>query len=122
MSWNKDMVKLLIIRYQENEHLYNASHPFYLNRNERSKTYLEITNEFKKIKKNVTVKEIKKKIHGLRSQYIKELNEIRSKQHSQVSEDVEPRLWCFNKLEFLRPHVRSDPLLDDVSERNAHFF
>ena len=120
MLWNKDLVKLLIIRYQENEHLYNARHPLYSDRNKRLNTYLEITKEFKRIKKDITMEEIKKKIHALRSQYIKELNELNSKQSSDISDDTEPRLWCFNKLEFLKPHLKKSaldsPPSDDVSE------
>ncbi|TMW40929.1 hypothetical protein DOY81_013991 [Sarcophaga bullata] len=35
---------------------------------------------------------------------------MNSKQSSDNPEDTEPRLWCFNKLEFLKPHLKKSAL------------
>lgn len=104
--WNKDLTELLITKYQEYENLYNVQHPSYVDRVKRSNALFEICTELKKVNKNITVEEIKKKIHTLRSQYVRELREYNNSKRSGVGADdvVEPKLWCFNQLGFLKQH------------------
>lgn len=104
--WTKDLVDQLIIKYQERDVLYNVKDPQYMDRTKRSNALFEICQELKKINKDISVEDIKKKIHTLRSQYIKELREIEGSKRSGAGADdvAEPKLWCFSQLEFLRPH------------------
>lgn len=116
--WDKDLIQKLISKYEEYEHLYNVRHPMYLDRVKRSNSLLEITNELKKINKNITVDEIKKKMHTLRSQYLRELREINNSKRSGVGleEVYEPKLWCFKQLEFLKSHTTIRNSTSNISD------
>lgn len=101
--WQKEVVELFIEKYEEHENLYNVSHPHYADRVKRSLSLFAICKELKKLNPKITEEDVKKKIHTLRSQYIREIRERENKRTS-LDEDVfEPKLWCFSQLEFLRP-------------------
>ncbi|XP_036344240.1 uncharacterized protein LOC118753463 [Rhagoletis pomonella] len=125
--WPKELVELLLIKYQEHENLYNVRHPHYLDRVKRSKSLFEIHNEIKEKNANVTVEDIKKKVHTLRSQYIKELREVAMSKRSGVGiEDVYiPKLWCFDQLQFLKAHcatrksTSNNSSVDDCDENSS---
>ncbi|XP_019893712.2 uncharacterized protein LOC101891538 [Musca domestica] len=100
--WTKDMVEYLINRYRQHENLYNTKNPYYMDRPKRFNSMLAICKELKRYNQNLTVDDVKKKIHTLRSQYVKELRDIYLSQR----DVVEPKLWCFEQMEFLKPYCR----------------
>uniref|UniRef100_A0A1I8NSG9 MADF domain-containing protein n=1 Tax=Stomoxys calcitrans TaxID=35570 RepID=A0A1I8NSG9_STOCA len=95
--WNKKLVELLITKYQEHSNLYNTKNSNYLDRSKRTRSLNAIANELKQYCEEITVEDIKRKIHTLRSQYIRELREHHKRSDSGI------KLWCFDQLEFLRP-------------------
>lgn len=58
--WNKDLVELLINKFQEHQNLYDLRHPSYTDRSKRSNSFFEICQEMKEVNKDVTVEDIKK--------------------------------------------------------------
>lgn len=123
--WNKDLVDLLINKYQQHENLYNIRHPMYIDRAKRSNSLFEICRDLKEVNKDITVEEVKKKIHNLRTQYLKELREMNHSKRSGVGADdvVEPKLWGLTQLEFLKPHCNVRKSLNNIlqlSEVNKH--
>lgn len=124
--WNKDLVELLINKFQEHQNLYDLRHPSYTDRSKRSNSFFEICQEMKEVNKDVTVEDIKK-IHNLRTQYVRELRELNSSKRSGVGADdvVETKLWCFGQLGFLKPHCtirKSVSNITVLSEVNKQFF
>lgn len=71
-SWNVRATKLLISEYEANEFLYNSVHADYKNRNKRLEAYQRIAESIKTISEDCTVNDVKKKLNGLRSQYLAE--------------------------------------------------
>ncbi|XP_075159633.1 uncharacterized protein LOC142232829 [Haematobia irritans] len=121
--WKKELVELLLLKYQEHENLYNVRDPAYLGRVKRSNSLFKISEELKEINKDVSVEAVKKKIHSLRTQYLKESREVGSSKRSGVGvEDVyEPKLWCFDQMEFLKTHCairKSESNICKMNESN----
>ena len=54
----------------------------------------------------LTVNDITQKLHGLRSQYFREIGKINQSRHSGVREDAvyKLKLWCFHHLEVPTKH------------------
>ena len=71
-SWTVETTKLLISEYECHEMLYNAKHKDYKNRNKRQDIYITIADLINVVKPGCTVADVKKKINGLRSQYLME--------------------------------------------------
>lgn len=70
--WRVETTKLLIYEYETNEILYNAKHDGYKNRNKRQDIYKNIADAINIVQPGCTVQDVKKKINGLRSQYLTE--------------------------------------------------
>ncbi|XP_058985917.1 uncharacterized protein LOC101889182 isoform X2 [Musca domestica] len=104
LMWTQELVELLITKYQQYEFLYNTSHPHYADRVKRSNALFEICKELKEVDNNISEECIKKKIHTLRSQYVKELQKVScSKKSGAGADDIyEPKLWCYSQLQFLK--------------------
>ncbi|XP_075148543.1 insulator binding factor 2 [Haematobia irritans] len=111
--WNKKLVELLIEKYREHNNLYNSQNPNYLDRSKRTKSLVEIANDLKQYCEEINVEEIKKKIHTLRSQFIRELRENHRRN------DFEIKLWCFDQLEFLRPFCALRSTMPYVSNKKS---
>lgn len=75
--WCVLSTKLLISEYERYEMLYNHQHPDYKNRNKRLDIYKMIVEEIKTVRKECTVEDIKKKLNGLRSQYLSEKMKVK---------------------------------------------
>ncbi|KAF5269768.1 hypothetical protein FQR65_LT17921 [Abscondita terminalis] len=67
--WSLAATKTLICEYESYEFLYNVPHEDYKNRNKRLDEYQEISNV---IGNGCTAVDIKKKLNGLRRQYLAE--------------------------------------------------
>lgn len=72
LVWPREAVKLLISEYECNEFLHNSKSVFYKDRNKRMNTYKIITDKLQKVLPGCAVTDVKKKINGLRSQYLVE--------------------------------------------------
>ncbi|XP_061386267.1 zinc finger protein 90 homolog [Musca vetustissima] len=116
--WNKQLVQLLISKYRKYDHLYNTKNPQYLYRNARIKSLNDICKALKKINRNITVNHIKKKIHTLRTQYLKELRELNKNKEAGCNEKATPKLWCFKQLAFLETHcvVKGNYTANEIDE------
>lgn len=71
---------------------------------------------------SLTMDEIKKKIHGVRAQFLAELNKIKKSEVSGASIDgiYVPKLWCFELLQFLQ-HGRNVVSKGDSNLKPALF-
>lgn len=118
--WSRILVEKLIHKYRQHEHLYNSNHPFYADRARRAASLQDICRSLNKINKNITVYELKKKIHTLRSQYLKELRDMGKSRQEGVTGVIEPKLWCYDKLDFLKYHCHTKySTIDDVEVRKS---
>lgn len=100
-----EMTKSLITLYENYPVLYDVKAKEYHNRNLRNKALHEIFLTLVEMYPNKLLNEsmIKNKIHGIRSQYMAEVNKVKKSEASGVSpEDIYiPKLWCFEMLHFL---------------------
>ncbi|CAH0562746.1 unnamed protein product [Brassicogethes aeneus] len=104
-DWSRDATSCLIQLYEQHPCLYLPTHKEYHNRNTRNKALRSITFEFnKKNSTDVTADELKKKIHGVRTQFLSERQKIKKSEVSGASLDeiYKPKLWCFDQLGFLQ--------------------
>lgn len=112
--------------YQNYPCLYLSTLPEYHNKNIKYTALNAITEAFNKSTlANLKPEDIKKKLHGIRTQYLSELNKIKKSKASGVSStDVyKPKLWCFDLLTFMNPSAepvsRGESnlyVLDDVQD------
>lgn len=72
LIWSMASVKLLISLYEENEFLYNSHHILYKDRDKRTAKYVEISKALQCYINDCSANDVKKKINGLRSQYLAE--------------------------------------------------
>lgn len=109
--WNRDLIEVMLSLYGQHENLYNVRHQDYLDRVKRSNSLFEIYERLKEVNPKVTVEGIKVKIHGMRSQYLREVNEVKASKRSGAGADdvYVPKLWWCSQMEFLRPHVNLRP-------------
>lgn len=104
-DWPRGATLRLIELYEEHPCLYLPALAEYHNRGTRIKALEEITKNFNKLHlTNLKVEDIKKKIHGLRTQFLAELQKIRKSEVSGTSADdiYVPKWWCFENLRFLQ--------------------
>lgn len=106
------------MQYGQHENLYNVRHPDYKDRVKRSKSLYAIQERLKEVDASLTIEGIKTKIHGLRSQYLKEMSMVKASKRSGAGRDdvYVPNLWCFSLLEFLGPFVSSRPSSSSLSD------
>ncbi|KAM7360523.1 uncharacterized protein ACRADG_005912 [Cochliomyia hominivorax] len=118
--WKKQLVELLISIYKKHENLYDNNHPNYTDRVKRTNSLFEISKQLKKFEKDITVEEIRKKIHTLRTQYMRELREFENGKQG-ANGVIEPKLWCFYHLDFLKPYcsTRKSILKEDSDLKNS---
>jgi hypothetical protein len=98
-EWNKVKTDYLISLLVENECLWNKKCPDYKNRDLKCDAMCNIG-----IKLEVASKEVERKIHSLRCQFVREVNKIESSKVSGAgSQGVYVSKWChFNELKFLK--------------------
>lgn len=106
-KWDRKHVKMLILFVQKRDYLYNAQSKDYLDRIKKIHAFNELKNKLQTEMRGVTVTEIKKKWKNLRTQYVRELRFIRNskKGGNGIKDQYVPKLWCFERLKFLEPHL-----------------
>lgn len=97
--WGDEKTVKFIRLYREYECLWNSSSSLYKNKIARDNAYIKIQEGMN----DMTVKDIKNKIKGLRSTYHQEVNKIKSSKRSGAgTNDVyKPSLSWFEEMEFL---------------------
>ncbi|KAG7172551.1 putative Alcohol dehydrogenase transcription factor Myb/SANT-like-containing protein 23, partial [Homarus americanus] len=104
LQWRREDVMQLIELYKENNCLWQVKSEKYKDRNARDIALLKIVEHLKDNLPQVTVFDVKTKLHTLRSQFCRELRLIREFKKS-GSEGTEKKsktkLWCFNDMMFL---------------------
>lgn len=102
-NWSKDETRALLSSYRKCPALYDTKHKDYLRKNKKHELLLKIKDELIKIKPNVTVVSIKRKMKTLQSQLSKERMKVRESVRSGMAADAvyEPKLWCYQDLQFL---------------------
>ncbi|XP_071575296.1 uncharacterized protein [Temnothorax nylanderi] len=106
----KEQTRMLVLLYQQHPCLYVQKSEDYHNRDKRLKALQTIAQQLLELSGCVvTVDVIKKKIAGLRTQYLEQINKIqKSKSSGAGADDVfKPTWWLFEELSFLAPHVAS---------------
>ncbi|XP_073843234.1 uncharacterized protein [Musca autumnalis] len=102
--WTRESVVALIKLYQKYEHLYNVDSPLYKDQDMRDNSLIEICNRLKKFNKSITVDEVRRKMRNLRIQYGQQLRDMEiAKSNGERLEEA--RLWCFDRLNFLRKYT-----------------
>uniref|UniRef100_A0A6P7H525 Uncharacterized protein LOC114346196 n=1 Tax=Diabrotica virgifera virgifera TaxID=50390 RepID=A0A6P7H525_DIAVI len=101
--WTMELTKLLLILYENYPCLYDIRSSKYHNKVERIQALEDIKNNLIAHNNSITVDLIKKKIHGIRSQYFTEVNKIKKSEASGASTDdvYVPKLWFFEMASFL---------------------
>lgn len=103
-TWSREAILCLIETYENYPCLYVTTSDNYKNRNIKNKALEEIANDLnKKLLTSLTAKEVQAKLHGLRTQYLGELNKIKKSKVSGTSSDsvYVPKWQFFEKLHFL---------------------
>lgn len=93
--------------YEQHPELYDVRSQQYHNRNLRQAALQDICEDLNRMHlTNLTIPEISKKIHGLRTTFFQELNKIKKSECSGTSLDniYIPKWWCFDQLQFLISH------------------
>ena len=83
----------------------------YFNCNKNNAALIQIKNVLNKIKTDITVEEIKKKINSLRTWFNREFRLIETKKKSGTAADDIPEcsLWYYNDLFFIKDQIEISP-------------
>lgn len=106
-TWSREIIANLISLYEQHPELYDVRSQEYHNRNLRQIALQEICDDLNRIHlTNLSIPEISKKIHGLRTTFFQEVNKIKKSECSGASLDTiyVPKWWCFDQLQFLKSH------------------
>mgnify|MGYP005983904287 FL=1 len=94
--WGHEATCELIQLYKRHPVLYASFNSDYKNKGKRLDALNAIRSELVRRGRNISIEDIKRKIHGLRTQYANQLSKMKK------NVEVKPTLWCFNQLDFLR--------------------
>lgn len=118
-GWTREIIKDLIVLYESQTLLYNTKSKDYKNKMKRIEAINLIKNQLqgKYVMEceHLTYEDINKKIHILRTQYLKEVSSLKKFQQTSGSsaDAYVPKLWCFDMLQFV---TENDPVTE--SETN----
>ncbi|XP_068226262.1 uncharacterized protein [Palaemon carinicauda] len=103
LHWSRKDTTWLISMYRQQSCLWNVKSADYKNRKMRLAALTAIKTELQKKHGNITIKDIKKKLDTLRSQYRREMRQLEnSRKSGSLTDDVySPKCWCFGDLSFL---------------------
>ena len=105
VEWTRDDIRKLIAVYRKNPAVWNKKQKSYKDRTAKEIGYKNIQEEMLHMNGDLTLDQIKKKIHTIRTQYKREIKSVRESKSGIVSGDDHvyvPRLWCFDLLDFLQ--------------------
>lgn len=98
------MIRALIQLYETHPCLYISTRNDYDNKAIREKAWEKITAPLNaKYMTSFSTKGIQKKIHGLRTQYLAEIRQIKKSKVTEASSSTvhKPKLWCYEHVAFL---------------------
>lgn len=104
IEWTKAATLQLIDLIKQHPSLWQVHNKNYKNKTVRSASLNAVVKELMDAMKCViTAADIMKKLHTLRSQYRREMKEVKASQKSGAGTDdlYVPKLWCFDALTFL---------------------
>ena len=103
LAWSQENVKSLIDAYRSYPVLWNVKHENYSNRNIKENCYKEILNILKVDIPEINLSAIKKRIHTMRSQFLRERKKVRDSKKSGIGMDqiYVSKSWLYNLLSFL---------------------
>lgn len=106
IKWSQAEIEKLIYLVQQYECIYNVKSAGYLDRNAKAQAFNKICEDLEM--KELDVIEVKKKWKNLRTQYLREIRELRAskKSGSGICDVYTPKLWCFSQLQFLEAHTQ----------------
>ena len=118
IAWSKSLTLELISSYEMRQNLYVTTHPDYINRIKKADGFEEILNSLRKIEPKMTLAAVKRKLHTLRNQFLRDLRRVEgSKKSGAGVEDVEePKLWCYDQLSFLKSHCSIRQSTSNIEE------
>ena len=105
-KWDRRSVLVLIEAYKCNACLWDYKHPSYKDRHFKEMAYKYVHSELQKVDDSLTMDEIKKKIHCLRTQFRREMR-LKSRADDSGIFANKRTLWCYDKLEFLKEAFNS---------------
>lgn len=116
-NWSKDHTLVLISCYEECACLYDPTDINFCNRVVRNTKYEYIIAKLKEAGKVVTTNDIKSKLKTLQNQLSRERKKVlASKKSGTGFEDLyEPKLWCFDKLQFLIKHTQGTTGISNIN-------
>lgn len=99
----KEVMEEFISCYQHFTALWDSSSMDYLSKKKKEPGYQELLKILKRVNRDASVQDVKRKINSLRCCYRREIKKI------QLSYDsYEPRLWWFHMMDFLKPVLNLD--------------
>lgn len=109
-EWTQNQVTRLIELYKNLEPLWNPRDADYKKRSVKDDSYQSLLEQLKDIVPDLNVDSIKKKIHTIRSQYLRErkcMRESLTNGEGTCTVPYKPKLWCYNLLSFLNETITS---------------
>lgn len=104
-QFSRDQTSPLITLYENYPCLYLVASPDYKNKNKRNEAIRDITTSLQEMTRiSFTEDDVRKKIHVLRTQFLKEVSNIKKCLASGMAEEslYKSHLWCFDQLQFLQ--------------------
>lgn len=104
----KHNIKTLLALYEQHPCLYAIKCIDYHNRNKREIALQLIAQSYEEItKESITTDNIKKKINGLRAQYLEQRQKIKQSKASGASTDdiYKPTWWAYEYMKFFDPYI-----------------
>jgi len=102
----KEVMEEFISCYRHFSALWDNSSMDYLSKKKKEPGYQELLKILKRVNRDASVQDVKRKINSLRCCYRREIKKIRMSYNS-----YEPRLWWFHMMDFLKPVLN----LNDVA-------
>lgn len=110
----KEVMEEFISCYRHFTALWNNSSMDYLSKKKKEPGYQELLKILKRVNRDASVQDVKRKINSLRCCYRREIKKI------QLSYDsYEPRLWWFHMMDFLKPVLNLDQSMMSTSTKST---
>ncbi|CAK1603572.1 unnamed protein product [Parnassius mnemosyne] len=112
--------KDFILNFEALPELWDTKNPGYTNKYKRNENLAKLLPILRKIKKDATIDDVKKKINSIRSNYRRELKKIvASKRSGAGADDIyNSKIWYFPYLHFLRKLEQPVALLQESNQLN----
>ncbi|KAM7360524.1 uncharacterized protein ACRADG_005922 [Cochliomyia hominivorax] len=113
LFWNRNMIATFIENFKEYECLYNRQHPDYKNQIVKSDALQMILHKLQAFLPNLQLKDVQEKLKAIYKQFATEVSLV--DEAEALGHTYEPKLWCYNQLNFLRQYIDSTRKEDNAS-------